>query len=464
MRYAAAVSDDLADVDPDCSCRRALLARLQRQDQGNAALTARPQQVEEILGQHSDNSEKPPSFDSPAARDMRKKRPRSGQNDHRSSRPDLLPPEHVIRTVLLVPQTWRCCGERLSGTDERLRRQQVTVLPPIVPFVTEYQQHILRCGFCKATTTPSLLMMHYRLSEVETKELLSDVIGVVLSTGVISAVEARVTKAVKTSVLVAHADVKQDVTYIDETGWWEHNRRSWLWVSATSYVVVFVILKSRGKVVAKELLVEGPQLVVVADRYCAHKGRGTRIRQLCWAHLRRSFREMASARDPAIAAFGRHLGKHAHQLFVWWLRVKECTLKGSFRTYVWRLRSYERTLLALWAKNAHRYAGVCRELERTFEANWTYDRVVGVEPTNNDAERQVRARAVYWGISSRTAAAHARPLRRTHADGPRDPASPEPQGASDRAGQTPILVRPNQDPTPPTPNATSSINVPDTHC
>ena len=43
----------------------------------------------------------------------------------------------------------------------------------------------------------------------------------------------------------------------------------------------------------------------------------------------------------------------------------------------------------------HKAAGLCRELRKWWPALWTFARVDGVEPTNNEAERALRP-AVLW--------------------------------------------------------------------
>ena len=92
--------DELAAlIDPECPGCRALLGLIEKQAQIQLeqaklidrqaeqlgeqskhieSLTSRVGQLEEKLGERSDNSHKPPSSDPPAAREQRKKRPGSG--------------------------------------------------------------------------------------------------------------------------------------------------------------------------------------------------------------------------------------------------------------------------------------------------------------------------------------------------------------------------------------------------
>ena len=54
------------------------------------------------------------------------------------------------------PRHCRRCGGRLVGTDAAPYRHQVTELPRVRPWVTEYQLHTLRCERCGVTTTAPL--------------------------------------------------------------------------------------------------------------------------------------------------------------------------------------------------------------------------------------------------------------------------------------------------------------------
>lgn len=437
------MTEPLAEIDPNCPGCRALLALIEHiraehdllreaQQRQIAALETRVQQLEEQLGQDSGNSDRPPSSDSPKAREARGSRARSGrarggQKGHKGSRRDLLPPDAVDHVVPLIPTVCGCCGEPLSGIDSDPRRHQVTELPPVRPTVTEYQQHTLPCTTCGATTTAALpdgvptgafgprlsalictLTVHYRLAKQKVQELLADVLGVSISTGGISRVEARMSDAVAEPVSSALAHVRQqDVAYIDETSWFEGASPYWLWAVVTEFVVVFVIRKSRGRTVAKELLGCVPQLVAVSDRYGVYKWLDAYLHQLCWSHIKRDFNKMARARDPAASALGEALLSEERQLFVKWHQHKAGHLaRSSLQTQVSALRGRVWALLEEGAGLSHKStAGTCRELMRTFASMWTFVRVDGVEPTNNDAERNLRHGVQYRKTSYGTASA-----------------------------------------------------------
>jgi len=292
----------------------------------------------------------------------------------------------------------------------------VIELPPIKPVVTEYQWHQLACPACGETTrapwpagvpsrtygprvpaTVALCTGAYRLSKRTTQQVMNEVCGVPLSVGTISPLEQATTAAVAAPVEEARTYVhEQAVAHLDETSWWQGGKRAWLWVAVTSLVTVFVVRLSRGGQVARELLGETFSGILVTDRYSAYNWYPVRWRQLCWAHLLRDFEAMRG-RGGRSEEIGDALLAQAHQMFAWWHRVREGTLKRStFRSYMSPLRrEVERLLEAGSRCGVPKTAGTCRDILKRREALWTFVQVEGVEPTNNTAERSIRP-GVLW--------------------------------------------------------------------
>jgi len=140
--------------------------------------------------------------------------------------------------------------------------------------------------------------------------------------------------------------------------------------------------------------------ILVTDRYSAYNWYPVRWRQVCWSHLLRDF-EAIRGRGGASEEIGEALLEQAHQMFAWWHRVREGTLKRStFRSYMTPLRrEVERLLEAGSQCGVAKTEGTCREILKRREALWTFVQVEGVEPTNNTAERSIRP-GVQWRKSS----------------------------------------------------------------
>jgi transposase len=421
MDTPAALSLDLWErTPPEAQAYiRVLEARLSALEARVQTLQEQNRVLQERLHQNSRNSSRPPSSDpphSPRPQRPRGQRRRGGQPGHPGHTRPLLPVEEVDEVVVLKPDRCSRCQAPLSGDDASPFRHQVIELPAIKPVITEYQWHQLTCPACGETTrapwpagvpsgtygprvhaTVALCTGAYRLSKRTTGQVMDDLFGVPMSAGTISQSEQATTAVVAEPVEEARAYVhEQAVAHLDETSWRQGAKRAWLWVAVTSLVTVFLIRLSRGGQVARELLGKGFSGILVTDRYSAYNWYPVRWRQVCWAHLLRDF-EAIRGRGGRSEEIGAALLAQAHQMFAWWHRVREGTLKRStFRSYMTPLRrEVERLLEAGSQCGVAKTEGTCHEILKRREALWTFVQVEGVEPTNNVAERSIRP-GVQW--------------------------------------------------------------------
>jgi transposase len=319
--------------------------------------------------------------------------------------------EDVDEVVVLKPEQCRGCHAPLLGDDPSPFHHQVIEIPPIKPVITEYQWHQLVCPECGETTrapwpadvpsgtygprvqaTVALCTGSYRLSKRTTQQVLDDLFGVSMSVGTISQSEQATAEVLAAPVEEARASVHdQAVAHVDETSWRQGGKRAWLWVAVTSMVTVFLIRMSRGGQVARELLGKPFSGILVTDRYSAYNWYPVRWRQLCWAHLLRDL-EAIRGRGGVSEEIGAALLAKAHQMFTWWHRVREGTLKRStFQSYMSPLRREVEQLLEAGSRcGVSNTEGTCHEILKRRESLWTFVQVEGVEPTNNAAERAIR--------------------------------------------------------------------------
>jgi transposase len=332
----------------------------------------------------------------------------------------LLPVEQVDEVITLKPTECATCQHELRGEDPQPHRHQVTEIPPMRPVVIEYQVHRLSCEVCGSVTvadwpdgTPtgwigprtqalaSLCTGAYRLSKRMTQRLLEDCFNVSLSVGTISNLEAATTEALAAPVEEAQAYIQeQGSAHLDETGWREGAKRAWLWVASTTWVTVFLVRLSRGSQVARELLGDTFDGILVTDRWSAYNGYAVRWRQLCWAHLLRDFEAMIE-RGGASQEIGEALKAQAHQMFHWWHRVRDGTLaRSSFRSYMTAVRrEVERLLEAGSRCEVAKTEGTCRDILKRRQALWTFVHLEGVEPTNNKGEQAIRSGVLWRKVS-----------------------------------------------------------------
>jgi transposase len=383
-------------------------------------LLERVAQVEARLNQTSRNSSNPPSADPPSAPPRAAKAPSGrkpgGQLGHPGQGRPLKPIEDVDRVIEVKPESCAQCGTLLLGDDPTPERHQVTDLPRIEPLVTEYRRHTLRCVGCGAMTqaawpvampsgsfgpglqaTVGYLTGRMGVSQREVHEVLAAVCHTEVSVGSIATLEQAVSTALVGPVAEAAGYVQsQPVRNADETGWREHGKRMWLWISATSLVAVFRVLTTRGAVGAKALLGEDFWGVVGTDRYAAYNWIDPRRRQLCWAHLKREFLAW-SEREGEAARLGQALLAVEKQLFELWYRARDGTLPwADFQVAMVPLMERVGTLLREGVAGAEgKTQRTCRNLVKLEAALWTFVWEADVEPTNNSAERPLR-RAVLW--------------------------------------------------------------------
>ena len=225
-----------------------------------AALIKQVAHLTEKLGKNSGNSNKPPSSDPPSTRaerrekDRKSKRGRGGQPGHPGSKRELLPPARVDAVVDVFPPECENCWAALPKTlDSAPQRYQTTELPPVTPHTAEYREHAVVCPCCayrtraqcdqsqlspfgpRLSSVVALLTGVYHLSRPAAVRLLADVVGVNISLGAVSAIEARVADAVKPAVDEAWSKVEQaKVKHTAGTSWFQAGIMRSLWTIATT--------------------------------------------------------------------------------------------------------------------------------------------------------------------------------------------------------------------------------------
>ena len=419
--------DRISELEADLAARDARIveqdARIVEQDAKIVALEARVAELVEKLNQNSSNSHKPPSSDPPENRKQRrakakeKRRKRGGQKGHKGSRRNLLPPEQVDEFVDHFPCECENCWKPLPQIhDPNAMRHQVTEVPPIRPHTTEHRRHAVACPHCRFVTQApydptkipqssfgprltaimAMLTGIYHLSRRQTQRLLSDVVGVNVSLGGLSKVESRVSEAVKPAVTEAWARVGEaEVKHTDGTSWYQAGMTLCLWTIATKAATVFKII-SDGTATTLTPLFGALQGILVSDRASAINFWAMERRQICWSHLLRKMVSF-SERDGPAGVFGKELLDYTGLIFEYWHNFKDDKLNRA--ELVSRMAPVRQQMEALLARavaaGIKGLSGSCANMLAHKEALWTFVAQDGVEPTNNHAERELRA-FVLW--------------------------------------------------------------------
>lgn len=389
-----------------------------------AALTQKVAELTERLGQNSRNSHRPPSSDPPgtagdsgSGQRPRGTRPRGGQRGHRGSRRELVAADQVDDVVDLYPAECENCWTALpEQPDPDAKRTQWIEVPPLQPYIKETRRHEVACPCCGHKTRAAydeqeipaspfgprlmsivaLLTGVYHVSRRSAAKLLSDLVGVPISLGAVSAVEARVSEAVAPPVAEAWQRVEgAPIKHTDGTTWLKAGAVLALWTIASTAATVFKIVANGSRATLAPLY-GALRGILVSDRAAALAFWAMERRQICWAHLLRRYVSFSERAGPA-GELGRQLLDYTGLLFDYWHDYKAGRLdRATFLAWMAPVRAQVEVVLErAVASGIDRLAGSCANILDHRAALWTFIEVEGVEPTNNHAERELRA-FVLW--------------------------------------------------------------------
>ena len=376
------------------------------------------------LQQNSSSSPTPPSANPLHAPKLPGKTPTGrkpgGQTGHRGRHRVRLPAERVNLIQTYRPSA--CTGCQLvlpvepDPNDPEPAWHQVAELPPLAAIVTEHQAHARICPGCgqlNGATIPAEVRSHvigprlaavmsyqsgrFRLGKRLVREFVEAVFDVPVSLGTVATLEQQTSVALAPAHDQARDAVGQaPVKNTDETGWKQAGARRWLWTAATATVAYFVIHAHRGAAGLQALLGEAITAILISDRWWGYDRLPLEQGQICWAHLKRDFRKCGDrgGEGQAIGDVGSAVVEDVFTL--WWeyrdglidrpalqrqpgpavAELLEALERGSGRADA-KVRAFRDDVLKL------------------YRALWLFAGVEGVEPTNNHAERMLRA-GVPW--------------------------------------------------------------------
>ena len=383
--------------------------------------------------QNSTTSSKPPSSDGlagkPRERGRRKKSKRKpgGQPGHRGAHRPLLPADRVDEIRHVLPPQCLKCGHALpqrleqAETDGSPRRHQVTEIPPIRPWIIEYQCPGVICPECRESTRAAMpeealggfgpqlaaliayLTVVCRMPRRVVEALLKQVLEIDISLGSTQKCWEEASQALAPACQELEQRLQDEpVLNADETGWRTNGDKRFLWVFVAAQYIVYTIAATRGSQVLIRMLGSVFEGILCSDRFSAylkyHQGRA----QFCWAHLKRNLLGvMELTKNSDVEQFCRDaLAEHA-KLFRLWHKLRDGRIDR--RQLVLRSIPIQKRLFALGERHldsSHRdvrnlAAVLFEHIERLF-AFVDYE---GVEPTNNSAERALRT-GVQWRKTS----------------------------------------------------------------
>jgi len=366
------------------------------------------------LSKDSSTSSKPPSSDivkppkppSPAG-----PRRQGGQVGHRGVARPAFGPHQIDHTEDLHPE--RCdCGQVLDPTPVgQPQTHQVAELVDKPILVSEYRLHGHRCPACGkvvwAALPPGVIpdqlfgprlqaLVGYmkgalHASYTSLQAFWTDVLGIPVARSHLCNTIARVNDALGAPYdeLAAHIPT-EPVLHVDESGWKDRGVRYWIWVFCTRLVGFFLIAKSRGAGVLRDVLGEVYGGTIVSDFFSAYRKYANRLQQFCLAHLIRDIKFLTTLPDEADQRFGRLLLAQFKRLFRFW-HLREKIPKARLDRLLLRIKQ---RVLALAAQHAQGERSKSRTLARRLvthgESIFRFLFDAAVPPTNNTGEQTLR--------------------------------------------------------------------------
>lgn len=375
-------------------------------------------QLKERLNNNSSNSSLPPSKSFTKKRNSRQAsgKKAGGQPGHKGYYRELVPVDQVDVVQSCTLPSKCLCGNAINPTGQYVRHQ-VYELPVLKLDITEYQLQQGYCKGCGCKHTASLpegitwgitgsrltgfmseLSARYGLSRSQQMTFLKEIFNFSISKGTVFNKQKLVNAAMGAPVEELLSIVKAGVSVnADETSHNRDGKKQWVWGFVSSAAAHFSIHGSRGKKVLQKMFGEFKN-ILISDRYAPYNIFASDRRQLCWAHLKRDFTKLSEKGDQIIARMGKKLLECESGLFKIWHKFKA---KEKSREELQREAEPIRKVMGeLLEQGSYtdpklRVSRFCKNILERFDALWTFLAVDEVEPTNNHAERSLRA-LVIW--------------------------------------------------------------------
>ena len=247
-----------------------------------------------------------------------------------------------------------------------------------------------------------LLTMRFRLSRVKVKELLAELFGLHLSTGLIDQTIRETGRAVAPLETELVAEIEQAaLVHADETSWREAGQALWLWVFVTAQTVLYQI-GYRTQEIVINVLSAAFQGDLMTDGYAVYRSSPNRLR--CWAHLMRKLVGLSESTHQRVAGIGQQL----HAAFSG-LQDAIYTARGSGDP-PGALASDDATAIETFRHTLERHRDDPHEKLRAVAREFLRDWEVILRPlsdpslplTNNEAERALRHYVIARRISHGT--------------------------------------------------------------
>ncbi len=387
-------------------------------DKLEKALKKAHEEIDRLKSRNSRNSSKPPSqdFKSKGKDEDTPKNKGGAQPGHNAHQKALLSEDKVQSTVECKCQHCPACGSDNLQERPPGRIFQHLDLEDGKIRAVNYVRHRYYCGSCQKYFSASLpahldlspignnlraaictLTARFHLSKRDAAALIGDFFQLSVSVGLICKVERQMAQALKpVHERIREAILTEDqAVNADETSWRHDNRNVWLWEICNSQLTYFHLDFHRSRAARDRLFGRNFCKILITDRYAVYSDLGT-CHQYCLAHIMRNFREFAE-RKSIVRVIGKALLLELKAVFRHWHLYKSGDISRNQLNArcAYRRRNIQALLQDGVFYENQRLSRFCWKLLGGFDAMWTFLRVDGVEPTNNQAERDLRP-MVLW--------------------------------------------------------------------
>ena len=225
------------------------------------------------------------------------------------------------------------------------------------------------------------------------QSFVNDALGARLSTGMIAKVIKKATAALDQAYTELLGRLPQEGQLnIDETGHKELGKKFWTWCFCAKLYTLFLISKSRGSEVLFEVLGKEFDGIVGCDYFAAYRKfmkDSSILVQFCLAHLIRDLRFLTTLPDKATQNYGKRVLKEFRVLFRV-IHQRETLDPALFQAKLEKAR--ERILKVIRCAPLRSEAqNIAKRFREHGKAYFLFITTPGIEPTNNIAERAIRA-------------------------------------------------------------------------
>lgn len=408
----------IAELQTQVAQRDERIAALEKQVAELRAQVARLAEQVARLSKNSSNSSKPPSSDivkPPKPNNPNGPRRQGGQPGHHGVNRPPFRADQIDYIEELHPAGCPHCPDGNLEPTGQMKSQQVAELRDNPLEIVEYRLHAGRCSICGRSVWADLppgvpegqlfgprlqaLMAYMKGSLHASYTGLADFCREVLDIDVARSHLCNTIARVNDALAVPYEELAghvptEPVLNIDESGWKDKGLKYWIWVFSTSLISFFHIARSRGSAVLEDVLGKTYDGTIVSDFFSAYVKYANRLQQFCLAHLIRDVKFLTTLPDETDKRFGERLLIDFRRLFHFW-HLRQKIPKDRFDRIMFRIRDRVLALAEVRACGERsKSRTLARRLVKHGEAIFRFLFDPAVSPTNNAAERSIRAAVI----------------------------------------------------------------------